>query len=449
MGAPLLQLPSLNFEPLYYRPHGAGHWSGHVPFAYDLVAALRPSKIVELGTEYGESYFTFCQAVAECGIACKSFAVDTWRGDPHSGAYGEAVFREVSEHNRKHYLSFSTLLRTFFDEALRYFPDGSIDLLHIDGLHTYEAVLHDFQAWFPKVRAGGIVLMHDTQVRQYDFGVWRLWEELRGRYESFEFLHSCGLGVVRKPGDGARPGILSLLFQSGELADMVGRFYLIAGERLQYRDLVERQNRTGEWELLAKLFWRAAGQEFSEERSVYTRDEVRVAPREIRLELPCDTSSDQLRIDLLESPAYIRVHALRLFDLKGDLILSASSKDVRENLAGAGLRFILDQNGCSVAARLPGEPPAILWNIPELARNQLAEGGTLQMETSGLEAGEYVSILESWLQQYQSRTLAAESNLEMLRQETAARLEDPAGPGPQVSASPGRAAQQHAAVPEN
>ena len=80
---------------------------------------------------------------------------------------------------------------------------------------------------------------------------------------------------------------------------------------------------------------------------------------------------------------------------------------------------------------------------------KLRQGGTLQMETSGLEAGEYVSILESWLQQYQSRSLAAESNLEMLRQETAARLEDQAAAGPQVSASPGPAAQQHAVVPEN
>jgi hypothetical protein len=428
MGAALLQLPSLNFEPLYYRPHGAGHWSGHVPFAYDLVAALRPSKIVELGTEYGESYFTFCQAVAECGIACKSFAVDTWRGDPHSGAYGEAVFREVSAHNRKHYLSFSTLLRTFFDEALRYFPDGSIDLLHIDGLHTYEAVQHDFQAWFPKVRAGGIVLLHDTQVRQYDFGVWRLWDELRGRYESFEFLHSCGLGVVRKPGDAARPGIIGRLFQNGESAGMLQRFYLMAGERLQYRDLIERQRRRGEWELLAKLFWRAAGQEFSEERSVYTRDQVRAVPGEIRLDLPCHTAFEQLRIDLLESPAFIRVHALRLIDINGELIWSALAKDVRENLACSGLRFIADDKVCSVAARLPGEPPTILWSIPEFAMQRLAEGGTLRLETSGVEAGEYVSILEGLLQQYKSRTLAAESDLETLRQEAIAR---------------------HAAVPEN
>jgi Methyltransferase domain len=277
MGAALLQLPSLNFEPLYYRPHGAGHWSGHVPFAYDLVAALRPSKIVELGTEYGESYFTFCQAVVECGIACQSFAVDTWRGDPHTGAYGESVFGEVFKHNQKHYQSFSTLLRTSFDNALQYFPDESIDLLHIDGLHTYEAVLHDFQAWFPKVSPGGIILIHDTQVRQSDFGVWRLWEELRGRYEGFEFLHSCGLGVLQKPGNGARCGVMSLLFQDGEQAGLMRRFYLVAGERLQYKDLSERQRRKGKWELLAKLFWRTAGQVFSEERSRAHRNPARIA----------------------------------------------------------------------------------------------------------------------------------------------------------------------------
>jgi hypothetical protein len=405
MGDALLQLPSLNFEPLYYRPHGAGHWSGHVPFAYDLVAALRPSKIVELGTEYGESYFTFCQAVVECGIACESFAVDTWRGDLHTGAYGESVFDEVSAHNRTHYLSFSTLLRTSFDDALPHFPDESIDLLHIDGLHTYEAVLHDFQAWFPKVSPGGIILIHDTQVRQSDFGVWRLWEELRTRYEGFEFLHSCGLGVLQKPGDGARSGIMRLLLQDGDHADLVRRFYLVAGERLQYRDLSERQRRRGQWELLAKLFWRAPGQEFSEERSVHTRDEVSAMPNEIRLELPCHIPFEQLRIDLLESPAFMRVHALHLFDGKGELVLSAPAKELRESLVYAGLRFTPADNGSSLAARLPGEPPAMLWSIPEAVLNRLAEGGTLRLEISGLEAEEYGSIIESLLQQYQRRAV--------------------------------------------
>ena len=41
------------------------------------------------------------------------------------------------EYNQQHYSSFSTLIRSTFDQALAHFPQGqSYDLLHIDGLHT-------------------------------------------------------------------------------------------------------------------------------------------------------------------------------------------------------------------------------------------------------------------------------------------------------------------------
>ncbi|MCU1340165.1 MAG: hypothetical protein JWO19_5746, partial [Bryobacterales bacterium] len=241
--ASALHMPSLHFEPRYYRPHGIGDWAGHVPFAYDLVTAVRPSVIVELGAHYGQSYFTFCQAVAEGNLPSRTFAVDTWRGDSHVGNYGEEVFREVSEHNRQHYACFSTLLRMSFDQALEQFQDASIDILHIDGLHTYDAVRHDFETWLPKVKPGGIVLMHDIAMRHQDFGVWRLWEELSERYEAFAFPHSCGLGILRVPGADAPPeGTLTdTLFHCGEYTEALRRLYLICGERLEYRDRVERQ----------------------------------------------------------------------------------------------------------------------------------------------------------------------------------------------------------------
>jgi len=110
------------------------------------------------------------------------YAVDTWRGDEHAGFYTDDIFNEFSSYHDTRYRSFSRLLRSTFDEALQYFKDGSVDLLHIDGLHTYEAVKHDFDTWLPKLSDRAVVLMHDHHVRENHFGVWKLWAELSKRY---------------------------------------------------------------------------------------------------------------------------------------------------------------------------------------------------------------------------------------------------------------------------
>jgi O-antigen biosynthesis protein len=172
-------------------------WCGHIPFAAWLMKTLQPDTFVELGTHTGNSYFAFCQAAKEAELNTKCFAVDTWAGDEHAGFYDDFIFPDVFNHNQSNYAEFSSLLRMTFDEALAKFDDGSIDLLHIDGLHTYEAVKHDFESWLPKLRRGAVVLFHDTQVRDRGFGVWRLWEELKQEYPNhIEFEHSHGLGVL-------------------------------------------------------------------------------------------------------------------------------------------------------------------------------------------------------------------------------------------------------------
>ncbi len=171
-------------------------WHGHVSFAHWLVQAATPGLIVELGSHNGVSYAAFCSSAQRSDLSTRCLAVDSWEGDDHAGHYGEDVYTDLFRFNKTHYQGFSTLLRCYFDVALCFVRDGSVDLLHIDGLHTYEAVKHDFDTWLPKLSSRATVLFHDTEVREREFGVWKIWEELSQIYPSFNFRHSAGLGVL-------------------------------------------------------------------------------------------------------------------------------------------------------------------------------------------------------------------------------------------------------------
>lgn len=171
-------------------------WLEHAPFAFWLIQEHQPSRIVELGTYAGYSYFTFCQAAHCLQIDVQCFAVDTWQGDKHAGFYPEKIYNRVRTYNDEKYSGFSKLIKSDFDSAVHRFSDSSIDLLHIDGSHTYHDVRNDFINWLPKMSSRGIILFHDTQVRKHDFGVYKLWEELRHQYPHFEFTHGFGLGVL-------------------------------------------------------------------------------------------------------------------------------------------------------------------------------------------------------------------------------------------------------------
>ncbi len=177
---------------------GASAWSGHRYFAYDLIRNIKPEVIVELGSYKGTSFFSMCQAVKDDLYLSKGlFPVDAWVGDEHTGFYDSSIYLDFIKIKDKHYdqLPIKPIKKTF-DESVGLFEDNSIDLLHIDGLHTYEAVKHDFELWLPKMKQDGVVLFHDIKVKEGDFGVYQFWGEIKNDYFSLEFDHSFGLGVL-------------------------------------------------------------------------------------------------------------------------------------------------------------------------------------------------------------------------------------------------------------
>jgi hypothetical protein len=306
-----LWVPNGGFHPRRYRPGGIGNWSGHLAFANDLIAEMKPNLLVELGTHYGESYFGCCQAVAENNVSCSCYAVDTWLGESHSGVYDESVYQEVSAYNSAHYGNFSYLLRTTFDEAAANFSDESIDILHIDGLHTSDAVSHDFRHWFDKVKAGGIILMHDTMARHADFGVWKFWEELGASHSHFNFTHSWGLGVFRKPGSQCPDNSLfAALFDApARYREHIRKFYATAALTLAYEH--DRGNRSSlaNDRILTQVYPFFDG--YSGDNSV-GHDIASEKWERFTVELPNGIGNGPLRIDPAEQPAIIDISAIAL-----------------------------------------------------------------------------------------------------------------------------------------
>ena len=149
---PVFACDAVNPDLLEFSP-----WSGHRRFAYDYVRNVRPAVIAELGTFYGCSAFAFQQAILDGGLDTVFTAVDTWQGDAFTREdYREPVREAYEEVQRTCYADVhARSLCMRFDEAAGLFPDGSVDLLHIDGSHRYEDVSHDYRTWKDKISPRG------------------------------------------------------------------------------------------------------------------------------------------------------------------------------------------------------------------------------------------------------------------------------------------------------
>ncbi len=377
---------SFYFKPRYTNPHGVNTWLEHLPFAYDLVRSVRPKLLVELGTYYGESYFGFCQAVEEAEIDCECRAVDTWSGDAHSGLYDDHVFAEVDAHNRKQYRRFSSLIRARFDDAAGQFQDATISLLHIDGLHTYEAVSHDFHLWLPKVQPGGIVLFHDIAERGHDFGVWRLWQELQGRFPTFSFSHGHGLGVLRNYGDRGGDLVAEMVESDLERQEKFRGYYARCGAQLS-ADAGRHAHHAR-----VQLFF-SATHEYSERQSqsIY----IRMSDwQPVRFRI-ADTFGGQVRLDPLDLPGIVEISELvieRCDNFETLWSLDPSSAD-RVAVTGTALRVPSEDTPLVIVST--GHDPRLL--LPKISAVPVAVSVRAVMRVR-TEASEIAAFLGSALQ---------------------------------------------------
>jgi len=123
--------------------------------------------------------------------------VDSFEGDPQAGAKNTypLVIGQRARLRQKYGIHNVNIIKGYFSEVAKDWgkkPDSAIDILHIDGLHTYDACKEDFENWSKFLTPTGVVLFHDTMSYKDDVG--RFFDEIPGGYK-MNFEHSYGLGV--------------------------------------------------------------------------------------------------------------------------------------------------------------------------------------------------------------------------------------------------------------
>ena len=89
--------------------------------------------------------------------------VDYWaiRPDEAKGVEADnfmgADDQRAAEASVREYGSRATLVKALSLEAAKRFPPAHFDWIYVDALHTYDAVLADLRAWWPKLRPGGLL----------------------------------------------------------------------------------------------------------------------------------------------------------------------------------------------------------------------------------------------------------------------------------------------------
>ena len=134
------------------------------------------NSFVEVGVWKGENLFEVADSCKCLGLIIgidpynendyvkKTFFKEVTSAEPSQevkdGVFND-VLMEASEDER------IIIKRNKSVNAAKEIIDGSIDIVFIDGNHSYKSVKEDIKAWLPKVRAGGFLCGHNYELKYF------------------------------------------------------------------------------------------------------------------------------------------------------------------------------------------------------------------------------------------------------------------------------------------
>jgi predicted O-methyltransferase YrrM len=164
---------------------------------------MKPKAILEIGTGKGGTLFLFCRIASEDGMI---ISIDLPGGE-FGGGYSKPrkfLYRQFAQPLQKmHFLMMDSHKRETLDQVKTILGGKKLDLLFIDGDHTYEGVKSDFEMYSCLVRQDGIIAFHDIVPGPSENvgGVPQFWRENKDGYRNKEIVESWnqegyGIGLL-------------------------------------------------------------------------------------------------------------------------------------------------------------------------------------------------------------------------------------------------------------
>lgn len=170
------------------------------------IEKLKPKAVLEIGTAYGATLHVLAK-LADPHATIISIDLP---GGKFGGVVNEALtpdYRRLVQANQK-----LTVLRCDSHDPetvrkVRKALDGNqLDVLFIDGDHTYNGVKHDYELYSPFVKKGGVIAFHDVlPSHDVDCHVDQFWNEVKPNYPYEEIIENpnqgwAGIGLLTNSG---------------------------------------------------------------------------------------------------------------------------------------------------------------------------------------------------------------------------------------------------------
>jgi O-antigen biosynthesis protein len=220
------KLPSLRgFQPKYYS---GGATRFHLPLLYDLVADVKPKRVVVRGFGDGQAFFAVCQAVTEQSVDCHCVAVR--RDRPGESEKDDVAWCEGREEGEEFYGARARFFATQ-GSALAEIADGSVDILLLDDSDSGKEIREDLSAWESKLASQAVVLLHGVGLERADSprAAWDRW--VADRPHTI-FSDGRGLGIALQSKTTPTSFLFTQLFGGSSKMKELAEAYALAADRI-------------------------------------------------------------------------------------------------------------------------------------------------------------------------------------------------------------------------